>query len=218
MIFRTLALILVASIGSGCRFFDTQTSPSTDTTPLPISLSGVVTASGAAGAPVKGATIQILDGVNKGLVTTTDAKGAYKFENVSAGNANVQASRDGFPDAVAGVYINTGSTLDFQMDPPPWSARGTGSDVFEIPTWVSRVRVDGEYTGSTTASTGAAAGTGTCETVAIRLEGRSIANLTLGTCAGGITRYQGVHLMSGGGMVEIFSLSTKVSWRLEWLP
>ena len=138
---------------------------------------------------------------------TTDVKGVYKFDNLAAGNANVSASANEFPEAIAGVYINLGSTLDFQLEPPPWTAKGNGSDVFELPAWVTRVRVEGEFEGQV----------GKCEALAVRFAGSSILNTTLGTCTNGIRRYQGVHLMSGGGMVEMLAQSTLVAWRLEWL-
>jgi carboxypeptidase family protein len=209
--FQRATLVLVAAVlVTGCRFFDTQTGPSADPTPAIVSLSGVVRATGTT-APVKGAAIQILDGANKGLVTTTDVKGVYKFDNIAAGNANVSASANGFPEAVAGVVITPGSTLDFQLEPPPWSAQGNGSDALEVPAWVTRVRIDAEFEGAT--GTGL---TGKCESLAVRFASANLLNATLGTCANGVRHYQGVHLMSGGGMVELFAQSTLVFWRLEW--
>ena len=210
MYLRAILILVLAVLGTGCRFFETQTGPSADPTPGPVSLSGVVRATGTT-APVKGATVQILDGANKGRTMTTDVKGAYKFENLEAGNANVSASAYEFPEAISGVHISPGSTLDFSLEPPPWSARGNGSDALEVPAWVTRVRVDAEFEGAT--GTGA---TGTCETLALRFASSSLLNTTLGTCTNGVRHYQGVHLMSGGGMVEIFAQSTLVFWRLEW--
>jgi hypothetical protein len=207
MIQRAVLVLVVGVLVTGCHLLDTQTGPSDPTpTPTTVSLSGVVRATGTS-APVKGALVQILDGANKGLVMTTDVKGAYKFDNLAAGNANVSASANQFPEAIAGVHINLGSTLDFQLDPPPWTARGNGSDVFEVPAWVARVRVDGEFQGTQ----------GRCDTLAIRFAGSNVLNTTLGTCPNGVPHYQGVHLMSNGGMVEMIAPSTLVAWRLEWL-
>jgi ribosomal protein S28E/S33 len=209
---RAMLVLVVAVLGTGCRFFETQTSPTADPTPepTPISLSGVVRATGTT-APVKNATIQILDGVNKGRVMTTDVKGAYKFDNLQAGNANVLASAAGMPETTEGIYIDKAATLDFSLEPPPWSARGNGSDVFEVPAWVARVRIDAELEGATGSGT-----TGKCEVLAIRFANSQILNATLGSCANGVRHYQGVHLMSGGGMVELLTQSTQVFWRLEW--
>jgi hypothetical protein len=207
MIQRAVLVLVVGVLVTGCRLLDTQTGPSDQTpTPTTVSLSGVVRATGTS-APVKGAIVKILDGANKGLVMTTDVKGAYKFDNLAAGNANVSASAPQFPEAIAGVHINLGTTLDFQLDPPPWTAKGNGSDAFEVPAWVSRVRVEGAFEGTQ----------GRCETLAIRFGGSSILNTTVGTCTSGVPRYQGVHLMSNGGMVEMITPSTLVAWRLEWL-
>jgi hypothetical protein len=203
-----LALV-VAVLVSGCRFLETQTGPSANPTPeqpTTVSLSGVVRATGTS-APVKGAVVQILDGPNKGFLMTTDTKGAYRFDNLTVGNANVSASANEFPEAIAGVHIDRGSTLDFQLEPPPWTARGHGTDVFEVPAWVSRVRIEGAFEGAQ----------GKCEALAVRFAGSNILNATLGTCANGVLRYQGVHLMSNGGMVEMITPSTLVGWRLEWL-
>jgi hypothetical protein len=208
MIQRAVLVLVIGVLVTGCNFLDTQTGPDETPTPATVSLSGVVRATGTS-APVKGALVQILDGANKGLVMTTDVKGAYKFDNLAAGNANVSASAPQFPEATAGVHINPGSTLDFQLEPPPWTAKGNGSDVFEVPAWVARVRVDGEFQGTQ----------GKCDTLTVRFAGANVLNITLGTCANGVPHYQGVHLMSSGtgGMVEMFAPSTLVAWRLEWL-
>jgi hypothetical protein len=204
MIRRTILALVLAVLVTGCRFLDTQTGPSTNPAPeTTVSLSGVVKAVGSGG-PVKGAVIEILDGINKGLLMTTDGKGAYRFDNVSVGNANISASAPGFPQAILGVHIEAGSTLDFELEPPPWSARGTGSDVFQAPSWVTRVRIEGELDG-----------TGPCETLVVRQETRSVVTMTLGSCPAGIQRYQGVHLLTGGVWVETIATSTKVSWTFE---
>ena len=208
MIQRVVLVLVAGVLVTGCNFLDTQTGPDDTSAPTTVSLSGVVRTTGTL-APVKGAVVQILDGANKGLVMTTDVKGAYKFDNLTAGNANVRASAPQFPEAIGGVHINPGSTLDFQIEPPPWSARGNGSDAFEVPAWVARVRVEGEFQGAA----------GKCDTLAVRFSGSQVLNVTLGTCATGVSHYQGVHLLSTGtgGMVEMFTPSTLVAWRLEWL-
>jgi ribosomal protein S28E/S33 len=210
MYLRPILVLVVAVLGTGCNFFETQTSPDPTPEPTTVSLSGVVRATGTT-APVKNATIQILDGVNKGRVMTTDVKGAYKFDNLQAGNANVLASATGMPETTEGIYIDKAATLDFSLEPPPWLAKGNGSDVLEVPAWVTRVRVDAEFEGAT--GTGL---TGKCETLAIRFANASLLNTTLGTCTNGVRHYQGVHLMGGGGMVELLTQSTLVFWKLEW--
>jgi len=209
MIQRAILALVFALLVTACRFFETQTSPSANQTPEPptsISLTGVVRAAGGSAAPVKGAVVEILDGVNKGFMMTTDSKGVYQFDNLAVGNANVSASANEFSGAIAGVHIDRGSTLDFELDPPSWAARGTGSDVFEMPSWVTRVRITGEL-----------AGTGPCENFVVRVASRPVVSATLGTCAAGIRRYQGVHLLTGGGTVETIAPSTAVFWSFEWL-
>ena len=142
---------------------------------------------------------------------TTDVKGVYKFADLTAGDANVSVTAYQFPEAISGVHISPGSTLDFSIEPPPWLAKGNGSDALEVPAWVTRVRVDAEFEGAT--GTGI---TGKCETLAVRFANSSLLNTNLGTCTNGVRHYQGVHLMSGGGMVEVFAQSTLVFWTLEW--
>jgi ribosomal protein S28E/S33 len=208
MIHRAIFALVVAVLVSGCRFFETQTGPSE--APAPVSLSGVVRATGTS-APVKGAQVRILDGANKGLVMTTDLKGTYKFDNIASGDANVSASAPQFPEVIAGVHIKPGSTLDFSLDPPPWKVKGNGSDALEVPAWVTRVRVDAEFEGAT--GSGA---TGKCEALNVRFANSNLLNANIGTCANGVRHYQGVHLMSGGGMVELFTQSTLVFWSLQW--
>jgi hypothetical protein len=209
MMYRAFLVLVVGVLTTGCRFFETQTSPSnTPAAPTTVSLSGVVRATGTT-APIKNATVQILDGANRGRVMTTDLRGAYKFDNLEVGNANVLASAEGMPQTTQGVYINNGSTLDFQLEPPPWAVQGWASDVFEVPAWVSRVRIIAEVP------------EGKCDSVAIRLAGASILSTTLGTCGNppvvGLRRYEGVHLMAGGGMADVFVPSLSVNWRIEWL-
>lgn len=162
-------------------------------------------AAGEWGGPIKGALVEILDGVNQGFMMTTNSDGVYRFDGLKVGNANISASAHEFSEGHAGVHIDGVNTLDFKLEPPPsWVARGTGSDVFNMPSWVARVRITGELEGA-------------CESFVVRVAGRPVVSTSLGTCAAGIRRYQGVHLLTGGGMVEVIT-ATGVSWSLVWAP
>ena len=212
MIQRAILAIVIAVLVTGCRLIGTPTSPSANPTPNPVpstsgvSLTGKVTAAGGWGAPVKGAVVEILDGVNQGFMITTNSEGVYKFDGLKVGNANISASAHEFPGAQAGVYIDGTNTLDFELEPPAsWTARGSGSDVFNMPSWVARVRITGELL------------EGACQSFVVRVAGRSVLNTNLGTCAAGIRRYQGVHLVTGGGTVEVVTANTAVSWSFEWV-
>ena len=212
MIPRAILAVVIAVLVTGCRLIGTPTSPSASPTQDPspsasgVSLTGKVMAAGEWGAPVKGARVEILDGVNKGFTMTTNSEGVYRFDGLKVGNANISAAAPEFPEAHAGVYIDGENTLDFELEPPAsWAARGTGSDVFNMPSWVARVRITGELPDAG------------CQSFAVRVAGRSVLNLNLGTCATGIRRYQGVHLFTGGGTVEVVTTDTSVSWLFEWV-
>jgi len=56
MILRTVLVFVVAVLVTGCHLLDTQTGPSDQTPPTPVSLSGAVRANGTS-APVKGALV-----------------------------------------------------------------------------------------------------------------------------------------------------------------
>jgi hypothetical protein len=134
---------------------------------------------------------------------TTNSNGVYRFDDLEVGNANISASAKEFREARAGVYIDGTNTLDFELEPPPWAAKGSGSDVFNMPPWVRRVRITGELEGP-------------CENFVVRVAGRPVLNTSLGTCVAGIRRYQGVHLLTGGGTVEVIVPST-ASWSFQWV-
>jgi hypothetical protein len=82
---------------------------------------------------------------------------------------------------------------------PAWTETGTGASVFDIPTHVTRVRIEGRYTGR-------------CENFIVRIRGRLVVNVILGTCSVADSRnYDGTHLISGGGVAEITS-SSGINW------
>lgn len=212
MIQRAILAMVLAVLVTGCRFIETTpTSPSPNPTnpaptPTGVSLTGKVTAAGGWGAPVKGAVVEILDGVNKGFLITTNGDGVYRFDGLKVGNANVKASATEFPVTTAGVYIDGTNTLDFELEPPAsWGARGTGSDVFNMPSWIARVRITSELQDAT------------CQSFVVRVGGKPVLSTNLGACSAGVRRYQGVHLVTGGGMVEVVTGNTAVSWSFEWV-
>ena len=204
MIQRTVFFLTMAVLATACHF-PWPTSPSEDAEPrAPVTLTGMITTPGPSGLPVKGATVKILDGFNQGSTAVSDARGAYKFDNLRSGNANIAATAPQMSEAVAGVFIDGPTTLHFELVPPStWTAKGFGSDAFEMPFWVTRVRI--------LASTSAA-----CENFGVRVGDRAVvSNIILGTCQSGIPQYQGVHFVPGGP-VEVLSPTGAVSWSFEW--
>ncbi len=70
------------------------------------------------GVKIDGATVRIADGPNAGR-TASCTDGAYQFDNLSVGNANVFATATGFLEQGKGVYINGANTLDFALSVQP---------------------------------------------------------------------------------------------------
>jgi hypothetical protein len=76
---------------------------------------------------------------------------------------------------------------------------GVGNTVFDMPTYVSRARIAGTYTGSSS-------------NFIVKIGGRLIVNELVGTSFGQ-TRYEGTHLVDGG--VVAIENSTGVSWSIS---
>lgn len=84
-----------------------------------------------------------------------------------------------------------------------WSFSGTGANVFDVPRYVSRVRIIGLYSGR-------------CENFIVWIAGRLVVNAILGTCSIADSRnYDGTHLISGsaGGVAEVKSASG-INWTI----
>lgn len=80
-----------------------------------------------------------------------------------------------------------------------WTQTGTGASVFDIPAYVTRIRIEGRYTGR-------------CENFIVRVAGRLVVNVILGTCSVADSRnYDGTHLIAGGGVAEVTSASN-INW------
>lgn len=85
---------------------------------------------------------------------------------------------------------------------PLFRKSGTGANVFDIPSSVSRIHITGDYGGS-------------CENFVIKIAGRLVVNEILGSCSVGIGRhYDGTHLITGGGVAEVTN-SSGINWVFE---
>ena len=158
-----------------------------------IPLTGVVTSSG--GTRLTGATVTILDGPNTGRSAIT-ASGNYQFTGLIVGNANASAVATGFEQAIKGTFINGANTLNFTLLLPPFTASGTGDDVFTLPSSVSRVRITAHYAGSSS-------------NFIVRIGSSLVVNELVGTYWGQVD-FAGTYL-TGGGIVQITN-SSGVSW------
>jgi Carboxypeptidase regulatory-like domain len=189
--------LLFASCGGGNQ---SPTAPSTTTPPAPpatVTLTGTVTDLG--GAKLAGATVHIDDGQNAGRQTTTDGNGNYRFDALMASNGNVTASADGYDHATTGTYINGTNTINFKLRTTvPWSQKGVGNTVFDMPTYITRVHVIGDYGGYSS-------------NFVIYVGGRLIVNELVGV-AWKQTHHEGTYLVPGG-VVQITD-SSGVSWSM----
>jgi hypothetical protein len=143
-----------------------------------------------------------------GKSTTSSAGGTYTFTGLTAGNGNVSAAKTdlGFTTASAGTFINGTNTLDFTLQAPTFATSGSGNTVFNIPVYVSRVRIVGTFSGN-------------CQNFIVHINGSSVVNEILGSCSVNTagTRYDGTLLVpkrvfvAPGQVVETLN-SNGIAW------
>lgn len=194
-----IAVTLITTVACGSD--RAPVGPSSPTPPpVAVSLSGTV--SGPAG-PIAGAVIRFLDGPNAGRSTTTTAAGDYRVTDLTAGNANLSATAGGYLEARSGLTITGAATLHFQLEPAPlWVQRGHGASVFDMPPWIRRVQITATYTGR-------------CENFVVRVGGRLVVNVIMGTCsvANAGARYEGTHLVTPGVVEVVYA--TGITWTVQ---
>lgn len=222
---RTLPLLLLLAFTAACGSKSNPTAPSTPATPTvtkiirlggsmgfgnvtlgqsktnimqvyndgntAFSFSGMTVTSGLGAvlkaAPLSG-TVQPGSRVDVTIEFTPTAVTTY------SGNITVTA-----PDTTSGtnsIAFSGAGTLDGIA---VFSKSGTGDTVFDIPSYVTRVRITGRYTANSS-------------NFILRISGRLIVNELLGT-AWGQTLYDGTLLTGGGTVVEITN-SSGVQWTL----
>jgi hypothetical protein len=103
-------------------------------------------------------------------------------------------------DATGGtstIQVIASGTLD---GVPVFSQSGTGDNVFTIPSYVSRLSVVGNYSGS-------------CQNFIVHANGSSLINVIIGTCSVADTRspFRGTYTVPAGARIDILS-STGVGW------
>lgn len=82
---------------------------------------------------------------------------------------------------------------------PIYSKSGVGDSVFDIPTYVTRLRIT-------------AAPASSCQNFVVRVAGKLIVNVILGTCSVADSRmHDGTYAITAGGTAEI-TISSGVSW------
>jgi len=73
-------------------------------------------------APVDGAAVSVLDGINAGRSTTTDGNGYYSFGGLRAGSFSLEARKAGYATASNPIGLTGDLRFDFSMTstaPPP---------------------------------------------------------------------------------------------------
>lgn len=141
--FAFVILVFTVACGGG------STGPANPMSPTPtlVSLTGFVSAQ--PGGRIGGAAVRIVDGPNVGKSTTTTAGGDFRFEGLTQGSGNVVASASGYLDETQSVFINGTNTVAFTLPTAqPWSMSGQGNTVFDMPTYIRRVRITGRWTGN----------------------------------------------------------------------
>ena len=174
----------VAVTTTGC------TNGSTCTVPATLQLSAVATLSNGSTQTV---TTQAQWSSTNPSVAEVSQSGVVTARNT--GGADVTAVYQG---KLGGVTINV---------PPPWSQTGVGDNVFKVPTYVTRMRIDATYGGS-------------CQNFIVRISTQptSLVNVIIGTCSVADTRspFTGTYAINNGGVVTITS-STGVNWTFTQL-
>lgn len=155
-----------------------------------VTVAGVVTNANT-NAAVGGATVRIGQ-----QSASTDGNGYYSIGSVPAGGATITATLANFNTATETFTVGAGDTRKDLRVVPFWTAIGTGNTVFDMPTYVSRVRITGRYTANSS-------------NFVVKVGGRLLINELLGT-GWPSTTYDGTHLTSGG-VVEI-TISSGVAW------
>lgn len=199
---RCVAAVLALSfVVTACGKDSSPTGPGATTpppTPSLYSLTGTVTSGGA---PLAGASVTIMDSVNAGHGRTTDGSGSFSFTNLTPAVMTVQASAPGHDPLNRAVNLTSGNqVVTFALvKPNPFFIRaGIGDTVFDMPTYVRRVRIQGSTSSS-------------CQNFIVWVGGRLIVNVIIGGCSIADSRtHDGTYLVSGG-VTEIKS-SSGVSW------
>jgi hypothetical protein len=101
--------------------------------------------------------------------------------------------------------INGTNTLNFVLDAPIFSQSGVGDNVFNMPVFVSKVHIHGDFPGF-------------CSNFVVKINGHLLVNEILGACSSSIGHaYDGTQLVPSPvtvapGQVVETQISSGVSW------
>lgn len=188
-------LALLVGACSGDSGPSLPTAPSPPPTPQTLSINGYV-GDQSSGAPIGNASVR----AGSGQMTTTRGDGYYELTGLAAGTITITASADRYNSRSQSVTASTSQRVDLELT-PFFRRTGSGAQVFDMPTGVSRVRIVGSYPGF-------------CENFVVRIGGRLVVNEILGTCSVAVgPRIDGTYATTGG-VVEV-TRSSGVSWEIE---
>lgn len=197
---RILVLSFVCLVCLGliaCK--ENPTGPSNPTTTTPTPKSVVVTSPNST--ILVGQTEQMTATVTMTDNTTKPGTGVWGSDNMSVATVTQSGLVTGVGVGDATIFFDqTGNgrgTKKLRVIPKTlWTVSGKGDMVFDMPTYVSRVRIIGTYTGYSS-------------NFVVYVAGRLLVNELLGT-GWGQTTYDGT-LLTTGGLVEV-KYSSGVSW------
>lgn len=202
------ALILCA-IAVGCGK-DSPTQPTPTPTPTPVTPAPTLsiitgTVSSAASGPLGDATVRVIDGPNAGMTAPTDGSGRYTLSGLTFSGFTITASAPGHIPVSRGGILQPGvttNTANFTLLPEAaFSRSGTGDTVFNVPTYITRIRVQANYGGS-------------CQNFVIRIARRLVVNEILGSCSVASGRAFDGTYTTNGGVAEVTN-STGVNWAVS---
>lgn len=200
---RLIALAFACLLAVACGSSPAAPAPaaSTTTTSIPVttSITGLVTV-GTSSVVIPNAVVSFQDGVNAGKSATSDGSGRYTIGNLSLGGFTAAIAAPGYIGTSRGITLTaTAQTVNWALLPSTLFAKaGVGDTVFDMPTYISRIRI--------TATPGTA-----CQNFVVKIAGRLIVNVILGTCSVADARtHDGTYAVSGG--VTEVQISTSVSW------
>jgi hypothetical protein len=218
---KRVAIALVCALISACGGSKSPTTPSAPTTPTKI----IVLAGDLAFGNVDvgssairtftigntGNTVLTFTGMSCAAGTSTAAFSASPLSGTVSPGTTVPVSARFAPTAAQGYgcvltvaadhtagenRINmSGSGVN---NTPLFTRGGTGANVFDMPTTVTRVRIQADYGGS-------------CENFIVHIGGRGVVNDILGTCSVASGRHFDGTFTTTGGVVEVLN-SSGISW------
>jgi hypothetical protein len=213
MMKRLIAGLALSVVVTACGSSSSPSAPSTTPTqttstpaatapsaPTVLSLSGTISFTGV-GTGLPNASVTILDSVNAGKTTQTDTAGHYELTGLTSAGFNVSITSSGFIGVTRPVNLVTNTTLSVSLLPSQvFTQTGVGDNVFTIPAYVTKVRVDASYQGS-------------CQNFIVNGNNRLLINVIIGSCSVADTRspFSGTYAITGATQIAITS-STGIAW------